>query len=144
MGRHLEKYAFRIRLLIYVSCLSPFTVSPEQEVLKIVETAWLHNEAVGIPGALAFSGEHFAQMFEGPPAAVDELLGRIEHNPRHTHVTILRIGLIAERPLASWSMAYSGPSRYVERHIMPLIGTGLGTNPPRVDQLINLLLSFAD
>lgn len=131
------------RSLLYVSRPSPFMRERERTLDDIVATARLHNKRVGITGALAHTQDHFAQLLEGPTAALDDLMNRIELDRRHTDVTILRVESIVRRRLPAWSMAYAGTSVYVTRQIAPLIGDGIGANQGRIERLLSLLVGLA-
>lgn len=131
------------RSLLYVSRPSPFMRDRERTLDDIIATARLHNERVGITGALAHTPDHFAQVLEGPAAALDDLMSRIELDRRHTDVTILRVESIARRRLQAWSMAYVGTSMYVTRQIAPLIGDGIEASPGRIERLLSLLVGLA-
>lgn len=131
------------RSILYVSRPSPFMADRERTVGEIIATARLHNDRVGITGALAYTQHHFAQLLEGPAAALDDLMNRIELDRRHADVTILRVESIARRRLPAWSMAYNGTSTYVARQIAPLIGDGIEANPGRIERLLSLLVGLA-
>lgn len=131
------------RSLIYVSRQAFAPSAPEQVIDDIVTKARTFNAANGITGALACTREHFAQLLEGPGLVLEQLMHRIEQDPRHTDVTTLRVSDIALHRLPDWSMAYSGPSSYVARQIEPLIGRSSDATPGRVDRLISLLVGLA-
>ena len=75
---------------------------------SILTTSRENNRRAGISGALLFSNGCFAQVLEGDPDAVDEAFERIQCDERHTDVTVLQSGPIAERDFPSWSMAFAG------------------------------------
>ncbi len=131
------------RLLIYVSRKALSGVNPEREVAEIVDAARSHNEKMGITGALAATQDHFAQLLEGPSAALDELMEKIERDPRHTEITVLRVDAIWRRRLAGWSMAYAGTSSYVARQVEPLIGASSIGKAIRTERLVSLLVGLA-
>ncbi|HEX9954984.1 MAG TPA: BLUF domain-containing protein, partial [Allosphingosinicella sp.] len=92
------------------------------QVADIVDVARARNSGLSVTGALVFSEQSFAQVLEGPAAAVEELMASIERDPRHHRLSVLiDASLAAGRRFSDWSMAYSGPSLYVERHIRPLL-----------------------
>jgi hypothetical protein len=72
---------------------------------KITSEARDNNAALGITGALMSSGRYFAQVIEGPEAAVMKLFTVIGKDPRHTDVHGLSFEPIAQRRFADWSMA---------------------------------------
>ena len=78
------------------------------QVRRILEVSRRNNARDGISGALLFSGGCFAQALEGPQDAVETAFERIQCDERHTEITVLGAGPIAERDFADWSMAFHG------------------------------------
>jgi hypothetical protein len=93
---------------------------------------------------LVFTGAHFAQVLEGPGPAVDELMSSIFADERHTNVDIVQAIDVESHRFSGWSMAYSGPSDYVDRHIRPLFKevTAPGTRILAARSLIQLMMEF--
>ena len=84
--------------------------SEQQELLewqlkRILDAAHSNNSAAGVTGALLFSGQHFAQVLEGPQAAINERYRRISQDTRHNNVTPLLYEPTGDRQFADWSMA---------------------------------------
>ncbi|MEG3178675.1 BLUF domain-containing protein [Sphingomonas sp. RB3P16] len=131
------------RSLLYVSRHALSMMDWEATVTEIVSAAVIENESVGISGSLVCTHDHFAQLLEGPGVALDELMNRIERDQRHTDITVLRVEAISRRRLPHWSLAYSGPSLYVERQIAPLIASTMETNAVRIERLITLLVGLS-
>jgi hypothetical protein len=113
-----------ITSLTYVS-RSRLQPGEQATVDAIVDVASSRNADLGVTGALLFTEVHFAQVLEGAPDAVEELMKSIEADPRHKDVTVLEHSAIDERRFPRWAMAYSGPSIYLDRHLKPLLGTSL-------------------
>jgi len=88
---------------------------------EIVAVAVSRNAALDITGALVFTGPHFAQVLEGPRGRIEELMTSIERDPRHRDVEVLEVTDIQERCFAKWSLAYAGPSLFVDQHLRPLV-----------------------
>lgn len=103
-----------------------------REVDRIIETSRRNNPAAGITGGLIFTELHFAQVLEGPTEALDALVSRIQADPRHDRFTIVERQPIDFRRFGTWSMAYRGPSFYMDRHVRPLLDEDLGTMAPDV------------
>lgn len=85
--------------------------SPEEvaaEIAAILAAARRNNQRLGITGALLFSEGQFAQVLEGPQAAVEEIFESIECDSRHAGVTLLHFHPVAARSFAGWDMAYVG------------------------------------
>ena len=78
----------------------------EELVASILEKAHAYNAARGLTGILCTSpeGNVFLQVLEGGRAAVNELYGRIQRDPRHRDVTLLDYAEISERRFATWRM----------------------------------------
>lgn len=104
---------------------------PEQanEIEKIVEVARSRNAQLDITGALIFTEMRFAQVVEGRAEAIEDLMVSIRRDERHRDVQIVEVAEISTRRFPDWAMAYSGPSFYVDRHIKPLVNSGLGREP---------------
>ncbi|MBY0335558.1 MAG: BLUF domain-containing protein [Acetobacteraceae bacterium] len=83
-------------------------VEADREVADILVSARRNNERLGVTGALLFSEGCFAQVLEGPTAAVEDIFERIQCDPRHDEVTVLEVRSVPERAFANWSMAYAG------------------------------------
>lgn len=110
-----------IRCLLYVSesCLK----WPEEagEVDDIVESARRRNEALSITGALIYTRAHFAQVLEGDADSLREVMASVHADHRHRKVRVVTDEAVDRRQFPNWSMAYSGPSFYVDRQIRPLL-----------------------
>ncbi|HWH18609.1 MAG TPA: BLUF domain-containing protein [Allosphingosinicella sp.] len=131
--------------LLYVSVGLLRPEEQKSEIDDIVGVARSRNEELGVTGALVYTGEHFAQVLEGSASAVDELMTSICRDPRHAKVDIVEVVDIAERRFTGWSMAYCGPSLYVDRHIRPLFKdiAEPGTRTAGAASLIRLMQAFA-
>ena len=62
------------------------------------------NALDGITGLLIFNGTHFLQIVEGAPDAIDELVGRLRQDPRHSGLEIRDERKIKARSFPDWSM----------------------------------------
>lgn len=62
------------------------------EVTDIVAVASRNNELQGLRGALMASGNRFAQVLEGPRAAIERTFERICVDPRHRDVLVMNYG----------------------------------------------------
>ena len=81
----------------------------EAEIHAIVATARVKNQEACISGALLFNGWAFAQVLEGPLAAVESVFEAIQCDDRHSDVVMLRNAVSESRVFADWSMAYADP-----------------------------------
>ncbi len=125
--------------LIYVSrnLLPGAPEETEREVLGILETSRRNNARAGITGALLFSADCFAQVLEGPLAAVGSLFERIQCDHRHTDTVVLSCEGVPNREFADWSMAYVGHARHgTERYATLTMPSPTGTGSQRVLDLL--------
>ncbi len=93
-----------------------------EDIRSILATARRRNASDGITGGLMFSQGCFAQVLEGPMAAVAETFERIQQDERHAEVIVLQAASIAARDFPAWSMAYTGADRADD----PIRGLGVG------------------
>ncbi len=85
----------------------------EPLITSILEKACAYNAAHGLTGILCTSveGGVFLQVLEGGRAAVNELYGLIQRDPRHRDVTLLDYAEIGERRFSTWQMGNVNLSR---------------------------------
>lgn len=115
-----------ITSLLYVSVSTLKLPDEAGEVDDLVGVARSRNAALDVTGALIFTETHFAQILEGAAAAVEELMVSIRADRRHRAVNTVSVIETPQRRFAGWSMAYSGPSFYLDRHVAPLLGAAPG------------------
>lgn len=82
----------------------PARTTDAEVVDGIVLPAMRFNRSVGITGCLWFGPGRFVQVLEGAPGDVEALYQRIQRDPRHEDVRLLRSGPISGRSFARWSM----------------------------------------
>ena len=78
------------------------------EIQTILAKSRANNARDGITGGLLFSDGCFAQVLEGPIEALEAAFERIQCDPRHGDVTVLRAEPIESRDFSQWSMAFTG------------------------------------
>ena len=103
--------------LLYISRSTLPQARGPSEVEEIVRLAQARNQSIEVTGALVYSGAHFAQILEGPAAQLSDLMRSINLDVRHKDVTIVKSGPVGKRKFASWHLAYSGQSTFVDRNI---------------------------
>ncbi len=86
----------------------------DRELSQILGTARANNSRHGVTGALLFNSGFFAQVLEGPQAAIERVFERIQCDPRHAEVTVLESGNTEERSFPEWSMAHVRPPSEAE------------------------------
>jgi hypothetical protein len=79
-------------------------------IQAILAASRRNNAAVGVTGALMFNAGCFAQVLEGPKAAVENTFERIQQDERHGDVSVLSFGPVADRSFDRWSMGFVGES----------------------------------
>ena len=93
-----------LKSLIYTSWAQP-GLRPD-DVESILGSARVNNPLKGISGILIFNGPNFMQILEGVEPAIDDLIGRLKNDKRHSNMTIRDERLIARRNFPDWAMAY--------------------------------------
>ncbi len=97
-------------------------------IRQILAAARRRNAALGLTGALLFSADAFAQVLEGPEAAVRSLYHRIEADPRHADPLVVGAGPIAARAFGAWSMGYIGPSPEIDARFAAITAEDRGAH----------------
>jgi adenylate cyclase len=92
-------------MLLRVKYVSRFArpLSP-RDVDAIVTNAQRRNAPLGITGVLLAFGEVFMQILEGPLANVPPVLARIERDPRHRDLVVIRRQEVELPLFGGWSM----------------------------------------
>ncbi|HQU70710.1 MAG TPA: BLUF domain-containing protein [Calditrichia bacterium] len=78
----------------------------------LAERSNRQNYSLGITGYLCYTGELFLQYLEGPEAEVAGLMERIEDDPRHRVIEVVKLGNIGQRTFPDWSMRYLRKSEW--------------------------------
>lgn len=131
--------------LLYVSRSTLSEQAAPTAIEDIVATSRIRNSALDVTGAMLFTGEHFAQVLEGPASAVEQVMDKVARDPRHDSIVIVAREQIRVRRFGSWSMAYSGPSQFVSRYVTRLLAEPRPTGKARAAAWLNeLLWEFAE
>jgi len=93
-----------LRQVIYVSRVAPGIA--HRDIRAILEHSRRRNRMLDVTGCLTCTGRHFAQVIEGRPEAVGELVERIAADPRHEGLRRVLDRAIPTRQYPMWSMAY--------------------------------------
>ncbi|WP_435213524.1 BLUF domain-containing protein [Luminiphilus sp. nBUS_16] len=96
-------------VLLETSQEEPAQAHLDGQLQEILATAKKNNQEKDLTGALLFSGSHFAQVLEGPEAAINERFKLISQDTRHHNVTPLLYEPAGERQFKGWSMALCMP-----------------------------------
>lgn len=76
------------------------------DVRAILGTAQVKNRRRDVTGLLLYSGQHFIQVLEGRPAHLEELVGTIRSDARHSGVQVVVREPVQQRRYGSWAMEY--------------------------------------
>ena len=123
--------------LLYCSHATPEMT--DDELPRIVGSAWRHNPAQGITGLLVFGGGMFLQWLEGPRSNVRALMQRLQHDRRHDCVMELHAFTgVMHRLYPSWSMQLVSPM-----DILAVLDQERRKSPhPRHAQAITMLMDL--
>jgi hypothetical protein len=136
--------------VIYSSEASPGLAAAELEQM-LVESR-VRNRTHGITGVLLLVEGAFLQILEGEKSDVDNLMERIQRDPRHHDIKVFYEEEVDARAFASWSMAYLTPSaeelsKWIQLDGATTIGEVLAAvekNPGRLPEMIvNMLKTIA-
>ena len=76
------------------------------EVQDLADRASAANKARLVTGLLLFDGRRFMQAIEGDQATLEQLMIRIQKDPRHDMIAIVSDGPAVRRKFGTWSMSY--------------------------------------
>lgn len=76
----------------------------DEDLNDIHQSARHLNALDGITGLLLFDGSRFLQIIEGAEEAIDNLVGRLRRDPRHSAFEIRDERSIDARSFPDWSM----------------------------------------
>ncbi|MCI4665317.1 MAG: BLUF domain-containing protein [Neomegalonema sp.] len=88
--------------LCYISKANQFF--SKQQLNRLAESSKRKNEAQQVSGALIECEGLFIQTLEGDEAVINNILNKIQRDPRHSEVTIVSIDAAPMRRYAHWSM----------------------------------------
>ncbi len=78
------------------------------DLTQILAVSRGNNARFNVTGALLFSAGCFAQVLEGPLAAIERTFERIQRDPRHADITVLQVERSPVRSFGEWAMASAG------------------------------------
>jgi hypothetical protein len=110
-----------MKSILYVSKAQLGGGDAAAELERLVGAARDRNFKVGVTGMLVFTGDHFAQVLEGPAAAVELIMASIRRDGRHHSITEYT-QWVTTRSFAAWSLGYEGDSPYVDGLIASMFG----------------------
>ena len=81
----------------------------QSDLTDILSVARRRNPAERLTGMLIYHDQTILQFLEGPKDKVDACFARIERDPRHYGVAILRNDAADSRAFSNWSMGFVEP-----------------------------------
>ena len=90
---------------------------------------------------LFYENQHFGQILEGPRAEVTKMWEKIQRDPRHQQVRLLKMEEIAERSFPAWSMRFFLAKEIIAK--MPKLTGVLDGLPEHDDELLRLMRTAA-
>ncbi len=106
----------------------------------ILSEAQRNNDRDGLTGALAAHDERYIQVIEGPASALDNLMRRLEQDPRHRNIVILDRAPIVSRAFGQWAMA----STRITPELKPVLDGVMSARRPSSGQLVEALKGALD
>lgn len=114
-------------------------------LLDLLRHCHINNPKLGLTGLLIHGNGSFLQAIEGPAAAVDSLVAKIERDPRHKNFRVLRRESIERRSYGGWSMGFQRLSEQMLKEVPELDDfvlndfnpEFLSENPAAVETLLN-------
>lgn len=88
--------------LTYTSLARLDLEAPDLEAIH--RSAMQLNALDGITGLLVFNGTHFLQIIEGSAEAIDDLVQRLQRDPRHSGFEVRDRHQAQQRSFPDWSM----------------------------------------
>ena len=89
----------------------------EAVIADICAVAQVRNAALDITGVLTFRDGRFAQVIEGPEAALRELMAGITRDLRHHSLVVVADSALGLRRYTDWQMTYRDPKDFVRDQI---------------------------
>jgi hypothetical protein len=74
------------------------------DVFRIIQQSARNNGKAGLTGFLIYQNGRFFQVLEGEKPPIDDVMRRVERDPRHSAITIISRREIDERAFPAWRM----------------------------------------
>lgn len=110
--------------LTYISRSTVAAARHSNDLSGMIAKARARNAALGVTGALIHAQGYFAQVLEGNPDDVKELMASIRRDQRHSELEITETCAINERRFQSWMLAYDGGAIYIEQKVRAALRGG--------------------
>ena len=110
-------------------------------LMRLTDQAAQLNQKLGLSGVLFYENQHFGQTLEGSREEVIKIWEKIQRDPRHHQVRLLKLEEIKERSFPAWSMRFFLAKEIIAK--MPNL-TGILDGLPEHDvELLRLMRSAA-
>lgn len=111
-------------------------------LMRLTDQAAQLNQKLGLSGVLFYENQHFGQILEGPRAEVTKIWEKIQQDPRHHKVRLLKIEEIKERSFPAWSMRFFLAKEIIAK--MPNLTGVLDGLPEHDVELLRLMRTAAE
>jgi hypothetical protein len=128
-----------MRRLIYVSRSA--VVFDRSRLDDLITSSATRNAENGITGMMWFDGARFAQVLEGEHDAIEDLLGRIRADERHSDLKVVADRPVRYRAFGTWAMAEAAHASDGVDGSAFLIGTALEQDGPAAATLRKIILA---
>ena len=111
-------------------------------LMRLTDQAAQLNQKLGLSGVLFYENQHFGQILEGPQPTVMLLWEKIQADPRHRQVRLLKLEEISKRSFPAWSMRFFLAKEILKK--MPNLTGVLDGLPEHDDELLKLMRSAGE
>ena len=111
-------------------------------LMRLTDQAAKLNQKLDLSGVLFYDNQHFGQILEGPRAEVMKIWEKIQRDPRHQQVRLLKMENIKERSFPAWSMRFFLAKEIVAK--IPSLTSVLDGLPEHDVELLRLMRSAAE
>ncbi|QWD85300.1 BLUF domain-containing protein [Polynucleobacter asymbioticus] len=111
-------------------------------LMRLTDQAAQRNKKLGISGVLFYENQHFGQILEGPRSEVLKIWEKIQADPRHQQVRLLKMEEITARSFPAWSMRFFLAKEILEK--MPSLTGVLDGLPEHDIELLRLMRASAE
>ena len=111
-------------------------------LMRLTDQASQLNQQLDLSGVLFYENQHFGQILEGPRAEVMKIWEKIQRDPRHQQVRLLKMEEIKERSFTAWSMRFFLAKEIIAK--MPNLTGVLDGLPEHDVELLRLMRTAAE
>ncbi len=111
-------------------------------LMRLTDQAAQLNQKLGLSGVLFYENQHFGQILEGPHAEATKMWEKIQQDPRHHQVRLLKMEEIKERSFPAWSMRFFLAKEIIAK--MPNLTGVLDGLPEHDVELLRLMRTAAE